>query len=179
MRACKEWKALLADFALGDTETRHGGETQKLRLEAHLKDCSGCSSGVSELRARAARMDRAMREMAGTASPSAGFDARLMARIETSRGARWWSGWLGDPRVRMRFAATGVICAAILAATVGPRVYTAMFGGRVTEPTVTISTWQSPTDSLLQTPGREILNKSPKLVEVYFPLKPKTKRLNK
>jgi hypothetical protein len=177
MTACKEWKNEVMEFAAS------GQSAESPRLEAHIKGCAGCAAALTELRAQAARLDAALPGITDDAELREGFEARVFARIaagetqgSTARvrgnllGASWWSGW------RMRLAASGVVCAVVIATVVWPMVKKHWHIG---EPVVSITEWRSPTDSLLETPGRDLLKSVPKLGVGYFPLEQVSKEVKK
>jgi hypothetical protein len=177
MNACKEWKNELLELAASE----RSAETP--RLEAHIKGCTGCAAALTELRAQATRLDAALPGIADGAKLRGGFEARVFARIaagETSGsavrvrgfslGSAWWSGW------QMRLAAAGVVCAVVVSAVVWPTVKRHWHIG---EPEISITQWRSPTDSLLETPGQDLLRSTPKLGEVYFSLEQVSKGVKK
>jgi hypothetical protein len=197
MNACREWKDQVLEFAV-EGFAANGAEAERVgasiergaearRLEAHIKGCASCAAALAEMRARAARIDLALPKLAEGAELQEGFEARVIAQIGSRKAARisaghasgnaasrrsnWLSGW------RMRLAAAGVVCAVVIAAVVWPQVKKRWHIGE--EPAVSISTWRSPTESLLQTPGRELLQSGPKLGEVYFPVETPARRVNK
>jgi anti-sigma-K factor RskA len=168
MSACKQWKEQLIEAALGEKLSHE--------FETHLKTCADCSVALADTKARAARLDAAVTELSAMPAPSAGFDARLSERIAENREKGSWSGWLWEPQVRMRIAAVGVICAAVVGVTAGPKIYEEWHGQRMDQPVVTISTWRSPTESLLHTPDSDLLTSTPKVGEPYFALDVKEPR---
>lgn len=180
MSACREWKNEMLELAAGESDVTRESGAESPRLEAHIKGCAGCASAMTELRAQAARLDAALPRVADGAELRDGFETRVFARIaagETqgsaahvggnSWGAPWWSGW------RIRLAAAGVVCTVVVATVVWPQVKKYWHIG---EPVVSITEWRSPTDSLLQTPGQELLRSTPKLGQVYFRVEEKTSR---
>jgi anti-sigma-K factor RskA len=184
MNACREWKGQLLEYAtlgVSADEAAAGKErdAEAKRLEAHIKGCAGCAAALAELRARAARIDTAIPSLAQGAELREGFEARVFARIaagEASGNAASlrtysWGGW------RTRLAAAGVVCAVVIAAVVWPQVKKWWHIGE--EPAMSISTWRSPTESLLRTPGMELLRSAPKVGEVYFSLQQVSRKVKK
>ncbi len=168
MSACKEWSDRLIDFALG-------GGSESRAVEMHLEVCAECRAAAMELKTRVSRMDTALRQQGDAGVPAEGFDSRLAARIEAGQ-ASWWRVWRGS--TRMRLAAAVAVCAVVVTAAAGPRIYRAWHGESV-EPAITISTWQSPTESLLRMPGQELVSNTPRVGDFYFPLQGKAKRMEK
>jgi hypothetical protein len=181
MNACKEWKNELVELAAEGAVADNADAAQ--RVEAHINGCSACAATLTELRAQALRLDAGLARIAGGAELRDGFEARVIARIAAgemqgsdvrergnSWGASWWSGW------RMRLAAAGVVCAVVVATVVWPTVKKHWHIG---EPEISITQWRSPTDSLLQTPGQDLLRSTPKLGVGYFPLEQVSKEVKK
>ncbi len=193
MMACKEWKERLLEYAAlefadggpetGGVETAKERSVDARRVEAHIKGCAGCAAALAEMRKRAVRIDSALPRIAEGEELNEGFEARVFARIAAGEGARRsnpgnaWSGsaWLTVWRIRL--AAAGVVCAVAVAAVVWPTIKKKWHIGE--EPAFSISTWRSPTDGLLRTPGRELLQSGPKLGEVYFPVGTAARQVNK
>jgi hypothetical protein len=172
MNACREWKDKLLEYAVleGATGATKEFGADACALEAHIKGCAVCAAALGELRARTARIDAALPQIADGAKLQEGFEARVFARIaggdaggnSAARYTNWLSGW------RMRLAMAGAVCAVVIAAVVWPQVKKIWHIGE--EPVMSISTWRSPTESLLRTPGQELLRSGPKVGEVYFSL---------
>jgi hypothetical protein len=174
MSACREWKDEILQFVVTGNEAGAERSAEARRLESHLKGCAECAEFFAELRARTLRIDAALPKLVDAPEMSEGFEARVMARIadqQTPSGKNWWTGW------GMRLATAGVVCAVVVGAVAWPQIKKLW---EVPEtPAISITTWRSPTDSLLQTPGNELLERVPKVGDVYLPLQPVAQRVNK
>jgi hypothetical protein len=184
MSACTEWKGEVFDSAMRDefavaatvisNEAGLDRGAKARRLESHLKGCAECSALFADLRARTARVDAALPKLADAGEVSEGFEARVFGRIaarQMESRKMWWSGW------GMRLATAGVVCAVVAALVMWPQMKKLW---RVREaPTISISKWRSPTESLLRTPGQELLERGPKVGDVYLPLDTGSDRVNK
>jgi hypothetical protein len=177
MSGCKEWKNELLELAASERSV------ESPRLEAHIKGCAGCAATLTELRAQAARLAATLPGIADGAELREGFETRVFARIaagelqgsevpvrENLWRASWWGGW------RMRAAAAGLVCAVVVAVVAWPTVKKHWHIG---EPEISITQWRSPTGSLLQTPGQDLLRSTPKLGVGYFPLEQVSKEVKK
>jgi anti-sigma-K factor RskA len=175
MNACREWKSDLLEYAAGTANDRGTGSSG---VEAHIKGCAVCAAALAGLREQAVRLDTALPGIAEGAELREGFEARVFARIaagdasakESRLNANWLSGW------RMRLAVAGMVCA-VVASVMWPTVKKRWHIGE--EPAFSISTWRSPTDSLLRTPGQELMQGTPKLGEVYFSMGQVSKEVKK
>ncbi|HEY4980027.1 MAG TPA: hypothetical protein VII25_12740 [Candidatus Acidoferrum sp.] len=153
---CRKWKNELLEAAL--TGATAGG------LEEHLLTCAGCAEELAELRAKRERLNALLPLVALGAEPAAGFGARVMAAAEsaeeTRRGRAWrvW-GWSGAIAV---MATTIVVGLALQWRTVSTVPESELAGAKK------LAKWRAPSDVLLETPGREILWKTPKLGESYL-----------
>jgi hypothetical protein len=85
--SCKQYQEALTEAALGGT--------QDAALRAHLAGCAGCRNELHRLRALTGAMDRGIVEMMNV-EPSAGFAARVRARVaeESAARAASWRGWV-------------------------------------------------------------------------------------
>jgi hypothetical protein len=171
MSACTEWKGKILEFVVKEkyAETDTTSDAERIanagRLELHLKGCAECAALFADLRARAERVDAALPMLADAAELREGFEARVLARIADQEMASrrvWWSGW------GMRLATAGVVCGVVVGAVTWPQIKK-LWQVRPA-PEVSITTWRSPTESLLRTPGRELLERGPKVGDVYLPL---------
>jgi hypothetical protein len=156
-KACEKWKDQLLEAAL----TESAGED----LAEHLRACTDCATELKTLEARRARLDAVLPLVAQSSEPSADFRARVLAAVE--------DGGINPPlqrRWRMWTLAGATAAAAIMlvlgawwyretARTIRPDEIAA--AQRLVE-------WRAPSDSLLATPGQEILRTTPKLGESYL-----------
>ncbi|MFQ5723929.1 MAG: hypothetical protein ACE5G6_05505 [Terriglobia bacterium] len=158
MSACRDWHDRLLDYTLGAVSVSVDPVVE------HVQHCAGCAATLAEFRARRAQLDAALGQLLEGAEPSPAFRARVLAAAETSA-----MSWLGRPAWVGVLAAAGVL---VLAAVLLPEL-----GERRASPTrsrppsvVALSEWRSPTESLLRSPGGELLWSTPSLGEFYFPL---------
>ena len=154
-RACKEWKNQLLEAALTGLPTKD--------LERHLQSCAACLTELRELEERRGRLDALLPMVARGAEPSSNLRAQVLAAAETARqrkhGFSWRAWTLG-----------GTVAAALVIGAVWLREA----GQRSRDNKLAIASaqrlaeWRAPSDSLLATPGREILQTTPKLGESYL-----------
>jgi len=152
--ACAKWKDQLLEAALTGARPKE--------LELHLRNCKGCAAELRELEAIRARQDSLLPLLVKGSQPSPDFRARVLAAAEAEsereRAPRW--------RV---WALAGVTVAA---ATVF-MVERGMVRKHEVEELAgaqKLAEWQAPSDSLLKTPGQELLKTTPKLGESYLPV---------
>ncbi|HKW63631.1 MAG TPA: hypothetical protein VJN89_13865 [Candidatus Acidoferrum sp.] len=157
--ACKEWKDQLLEAALT--------EALPAELELHLRNCKACAEDLQNLQATRARQDSLLPLLACGSQPSPDFRARVLAaaaevEIAQKRTPRW--------RV---WALAGAVAAAAIVFTVQRGI---VRKDNAAELAVAqrLAEWRAPSDSLLKTPGQEILKTTPKLGESYLPV-PATK----
>jgi anti-sigma factor RsiW len=130
MNACHSVASALDDAALGAPASR--------ALATHLVTCAACAAHLERRRALAQRIDRMVGDIV-RAEPPAGFAERVAARRSAAQPRRWSRVWLIAP--------AGLALAAALLIFV-----TTIGGVRGTPPVASvaaISTWRSPTASLL------------------------------
>ena len=150
---CSEWKDALLEAALC--------EKPAPELERHLSGCPACAAGLAQLRARREQLDALLPLAARAPEPSPGFHARVMHAAESA----------GRP-VRSLWPAWGLVIAAILLVLFSGGSALQWFSKR-TSPEAELATatrlahWRAPSDALLNTPGKEILNSMPRLGEPY------------
>jgi anti-sigma factor RsiW len=152
---CEKWKDQLLDVALSATASAD--------FEKHLRGCAICSSELDGARARKARLDGLLPLVARGAEPPADFRTRVLAAAEaTNEGKRAhrWRLWT------MAGAAS-----AIVVLLIGVKIY------RRTAQTIPpedvaavqkLAEWRAPSDSLLVTPGQEILKTMPRFGQSYL-----------
>ncbi len=119
-------------------------------LAAHLAACAECRAELELLRQRAAAIDA---ELARGAAPPPALEERILERLAHRR--RWPA-----------LAAAAALAAALLLFAILTRP--------APEPRLTLSSWQSPTRSLL-TPPLKAAAATPRLGETLFPISPKSK----
>jgi hypothetical protein len=159
--ACEKWKAPLRETALTGTAAND--------LEEHLRNCAKCSAELDELRARAARLDALLPLVTQGTEPSADFRARVLAAAEAgSEGKR--------ARQRRLWTLAGAT-AAIVMLMIGGAMYRRAMQTIPPEEIAAVqrlAEWRAPSDSLLVTPGQEILKTTPKLGQSYLNVPVKT-----
>ena len=160
--ACKEWKDQLLETALTGTAPRD--------LEEHLQSCAGCGAELKELRARRKRLDALLPMTARGAEPSPDFRARVLAAAESASEGKHARPW----RVWTLAGATAVIVVALVAGLTLPRKNGGMVPPNELAGAQKLAEWRAPSDSLLRTPGQELLKNTPKLGNSYLQLPVKT-----
>lgn len=153
---CEKWRDALREAALTGASSPE--------LAAHLQTCVHCSAELQELEARRAGLDALLPQIAGSAQPPADFRARVLAAAESAdknkRLARWQALTLAG------MAATVAIVLLVLV------VWRRGAAGKIQPEELAaaqkLAEWRAPSDSLLATPGREILRGAPKLGESYL-----------
>jgi anti-sigma factor RsiW len=154
--ACERWKGQLREAALTGASS--------LELAEHLQTCAHCSEELRDLEARTARLDTLLPRVVQGGEPSTDFRARVLAAAEAGgkrKRARRWQAWM--------LAGAGATAAIIL--VVGAVWHRGTTGKIQPDELATaqkLAEWRAPTDSLLATPGREILRTTPKLGESYL-----------
>lgn len=159
--ACEKWKDQLLEAALT-------GATAK-DLEEHLRICTICASELEAVRARKKRLDELLPLVARGAEPPTDFRAQVLAAAETASGASRARQW----RVWTLAGATAAILVLVIGATIYRRG-----AQRIPENELAavqkLTEWRAPSDSLLVTPGQDILLTMPKLGESYLNVPVKT-----
>ena len=155
--ACEKWKDLLLEAALSGAAAKD--------LEEHLRSCQDCAGELRSLQARRVQLDALLPMVAKAAEPSAGFRARVLAAAEAAAGKRKlvsrWRAW----------ALAGASATAVTVLVVGMlwhRESRQKIQVTELEGAQKLAEWRAPSDTLLATPGREILRTTPKLGESYF-----------
>jgi anti-sigma factor RsiW len=153
--ACEKWKEPLREAALTGTPARD--------LEEHLRGCAKCSAELGKFRARAARLDALLPQVAQSAEPSAGFQARALAAAAAK--GEWKRG-----RPLRAWTLAGAT-AAIVMLLIGAAIYRRTAQAIPPEDIAVVqklAEWRAPSDSLLVTPGQDMLRKMPRLGESYL-----------
>lgn len=149
---CEKWKDELLEAALTGARPKN--------LELHLRDCKGCVAELRELEAVRARQDSLLPLLVGGSQPSSGFRTRVLAAAEAEserKRAPRWRVW----------ALVGATVAAVVVFSV-QRGAVRNDGAEELAAAQKLAEWRAPSDSLLKTPGQEILKTTPKLGESYF-----------
>lgn len=151
---CEKWKDHLLEAALTGARPKD--------LELHLRNCEGCAVELRELEAIRERQDSLLPLLARGSQPSLDFRTRVMAAAEAAsksgRAPRW--------RVWVLVGATAAAVTVFLVqrGTVRTTEAKELAGAQK------LAEWRAPSDSLLKTPGQEILKTTPKLGESYLPV---------
>lgn len=119
-------------------------------LAGHLAGCAECRAELERLRTRAAAIDA---ELVRGAAPPPALEERILERVAHRR--RWPA-----------LAAAAAVAAALLLFAILTRP--------APQPQLTLSSWQSPTRSLL-TPPLKAAAGPPRLGETLFPISLKSK----
>ena len=133
MKSCSSWTDAIADCALG--------KAPEAELAAHLRTCPPCRNALRGSRAMAGRIDEALHRSAAVEPPMYGPE-RVMARMhgETDtlalRPSSWW-----------RWTAAGTT---VLAASLAIVMW--LQRPAPVADVAALSTWRSPTQSLLRPP---------------------------
>lgn len=149
---CERWKDQLLEAALTGARTKD--------LELHLLDCKICAAELRELESIRARQDSLLPLLVGGSLPSPDFRMRVLAAAEAhseqKRAPRW--------RVWALVGATVAAAVVFMVQRLANRVDQAKELAAAQK----LAEWRAPSDSLLKTPGQEILRTTPKLGESYF-----------
>lgn len=160
--ACEIWKDQLLEAALTGSLTAG--------LQEHLRDCAICSKELDDVRARKARLDALLPLVARGAEPPADFRTRVLAAAEAAREGKRARPW----RVWTLAGAAAVVAAVLMIAVTVQRRTAGMIPGDELSAAQKLAEWRAPSDSLLATPGQEILRTMPKLGESYLNVPVKT-----
>jgi hypothetical protein len=123
-----------------------------------------CAAELKDLEARRERLDALLPLVMQGAQPSADFRARVLAAAEAAGKpvrAPAWRAW----------TLAGAVGATAIVILVGALWYRGT-GGKIQPDELAtaqkLAEWRAPSDSLLATPGQEILRTTPKLGESYL-----------
>ena len=159
---CEKWQDRLREAALAGTVASD--------LEEHLRTCASCSVELEEVRARAGRLDALLPLLMKGAEPSANFRAGVLAAAaaasERTR-ARPWRAWT------LSGAAAMVVVVLVIEVALQRRAVRTIPADELAA-AQKLAEWKAPSDSLLLTPGQEILRKMPRLGETYLKVPAKT-----
>jgi len=153
--ACEKWKDELLDVVLSGAAGKD--------LEEHLRTCRNCAEELKSLEARCARMDALLPMVAQGSEASTGFRARVLAAAEAAGEGERDSHWRGWTLVGTMATAVTVLMYVVAWHRGTER--------RVQEEIAVaqkLVEWRAPSDTLLATPGQEILRTTPKLGESYL-----------
>jgi anti-sigma factor RsiW len=150
MNACPKWEEELIDHALG----RPPGAA----LEAHLAACADCSEALQTWRQKAAQMDAGVQQLTAAEPPAYGPQRVLTQIRQLSPGKPFYG------RV--------AVAALILTVSLIVVLYRPARPKKVPFPVMALSTWRSPTESLLHSPADPLLKSVPRLGEKFLETKP-------
>jgi hypothetical protein len=156
---CVRWKEQLLEAALAGAMRKD--------FEEHLRSCMICSRELDAVRARRVRLDVLLPLVARGSEPAADFRARVLAAAASGADrARPWRPWT-----------LAGAAAAIVVMVVGAAIYWRAAQTIPDEELAAIeklAEWRAPSDSLLETPGQDILRTMPKFGESYLNVPVKT-----
>jgi hypothetical protein len=155
-KACEKWKEPLREAALT-------GITAK-DLEEHLRGCADCATELEDLRVRAARLDTLLPLMMQGAEPPADFRARVLAAADAAGRGKYVRPW----RVWALAGASAAIVVVLIFAVTLQRRTARMIPGDELAAAQKLAEWRAPSDGLLATPGREMLQTMPRLGQSYL-----------
>ena len=147
MTACSEWREALIGHALG--------RPADAALEAHLAACTGCSEALEAWRQNAAELDAAVQQRTA-AEPRTYGPERVLARIRQLPPARPFFG-----RIALAALILAICLVVVLYRRNRPEKH-------LPSSEMALSTWRSPTQSLLHSPADPLLQSVPHLGESFF-----------
>ena len=159
---CAKWRDQLLEAAL--TRTAAGG------LEEHLLVCASCAEELAALRARRERLDALLPLVAAGAEPPPEFRAQVLAAAEAANEAEVARPW----RVWALAGATVVTVVTLLIVLAVPQSEIRIVPASDLAAAEELAQWRAPSDVFLETPGREILQTTPRLGESYLRVPKKT-----
>jgi anti-sigma factor RsiW len=152
---CTKWKDALLNTALAGSADAE--------LESHLTRCAECTRDLARLHARQQQIDTLLPLVARHAGPRPGFEARVLsavAALDASRQTRSAKRW-------MRWTLAGATAALVLALAVQRRTKEKLSQQDLIA-AQKLAQWRAPSDVLLQFPGQQIMQATPKLGESYL-----------
>jgi anti-sigma factor RsiW len=167
---CLERKDSLLEAALSDAP--------EAALQDHLQKCPGCREQLATLRARRTRMESALPLIAQGPEPSVEFHARVMqaATVQKPQPRMSLRNWFTLSRRRWAPAIPVLAVVAVAAVLLAAKQYRKRTADEELAAASRLANWQSPTASLLQTPGQELLRGTPRIGETYFNISAPTQR---
>jgi len=133
------------------------GQPAGAALEAHLAICAGCSEALQAWRQKAAQMDAGVQQLTA-AEPAAYGPQRILAQIQQLSPSQSFYG-----RVALAALILTVSLVVVLYRPTRPK--------KVPFPVMALSTWRSPTESLLHSPADALLKSVPRLGDKFFETK--------
>jgi len=163
-KACENWKPALLEAALS--------ATVPAELLRHLQGCPHCAAEWNAVQGRARRLQAVLPKITQGAELSADFRARVLsatATVERKRAAGKW-------RVFVFAGATAAVIVLLLLGKHGARNASAGLSSQELAAAQKLAEWRAPSDTLLATPGQEMLRSLPKLGETYLRVPAKSSR---
>ena len=154
--ACEKWKEQLLEAAL--TGAAAGD------LEEHLRGCKECAAALADLKTRRTRLDALLPLVVQGSQPSTEFRARVLAAAEAERDRKRTRGWRAWTLAGSAAAAAGVLAMGFVWQQRTARKDQMRELAAAQE----LAEWRAPSDTLLATPGREILQTTPKFGGTYL-----------
>jgi hypothetical protein len=148
MTDCQKWTDALIDHALG--------QPADAALEAHLAGCSACAAALRGWSERASQLDPAIRQLTAV-EPGPYGPERILSLVALRPRRPFYA--------RLAWALPLVILLALTFYKLSrPEP-------RAPLPLTALSTWRSPTQSLLRSPADPLLKDVPRLGEGYYRMK--------
>jgi len=151
--ACEKWKDQLLEAALTGARSKE--------FELHLRNCKSCAAELRELEAIREHQDALLPLLVRGSQPSPDFRTRVLAAAAATEG---------EPNRAPRWRVWALAGATVAAATVFLVQRSAVRKDEAEELAAAqkLVDWRPPSDSLLKTPGQEILKTTPKLGDSYL-----------
>ena len=153
--ACEKWKDQLLEAALTGAASAE--------LTEHLRRCAHCAQERKALEERRTQLDALLPQIAQGSEPSGDFRARVIAAADAAgkhKGISRLQAWA--------LAAAGSAAALALVLMMWNRGSHQKISPDEIAIAQRLAEWRAPSDSLLATPGQEILKSTPKLGESYL-----------
>ena len=163
-RACENWKPVLLEAALS--------ETVPPEMAQHLEQCPHCAEEWKAVQGRARQLQDLLPRITLGAEPSAGFRARVLAAAATAQPKRAALKW----RVLVLAGATATLVALLMLNKRSEPNASADLSSKELAAAQKLTEWRAPSDTLLATPGQEMLKSLPKLGETYLRVPAKSSR---
>lgn len=151
--ACVKWKDHLLEAALTGARPKD--------FELHLRNCKGCSAELRELEVIRARQDALLPLLVRSSQPSPDFRTRVLAAAAEAEGER-------NRAPRWRVWALAGATVAVATVFLVQRGVVRKDEAEELAAAQKLVDWRAPSDSLLKTPGQEILKTTPKLGDSYL-----------
>ena len=148
------------------------GQSPGAALQAHLATCAGCSEALAALRQQAAQMDTGIQQLTAI-EPLAQGPERVLAQIQQRGPGKLFDGKPFYGRIAL---AALVLTASLVVVLYRPPAPEKAVPFPVALSSLSalsaVSTWRSPTESLLHSAADPLLKRVPQLGEKFFETKP-------